>query len=88
MRKIYKYPFEINDKITIPLPRQWHKVMHAGLDPNGQACLWVMIHEEDWDDTKDVDFHIYGTGHDIRLPVGNYINTFMQGQFIWHVFNC
>jgi len=86
MRKIYKYPFILNGKLKISLPRQWHKIMHVGLDPNGQTCIWVMIHPEDLDDMVDVDFRIYGTGHDVESTVLNHIGTFVDSPCVWHMF--
>jgi len=50
-------------------------------------CIWVLV-----DPTEPImveRFEIYGTGHEIHFDTGTnreYIGTFQDGSFVWHLF--
>lgn len=83
MRTIYKYEFEINDRFSLILPNKFH-ILKFGTDPNGRPCLWAWI---DTEMTKNQrNFRCYGTGHEIDSSPSDYVDTFNQGPFVWHIF--
>lgn len=82
MRKIYKYPFEIKDKIEIEMPA-CSMVVHVGLDPQGQPCVWANV-EPEAQTIKQI-FYVRGTGHDLGDASGH-LGSFVQGDFVWHLF--
>lgn len=85
MKKIFKYPIEINDEVSIGLP-EGAEILSFQLQ-GGCPNLWVLV-----DENADVElrrFRVYGTGH--RVENGdklNYIGTIVghMGQFVWHLF--
>lgn len=78
-RTIYKYSLE-QRRHRIPA---LHKVIHAGVDPVGELCVWV---EVDASTTEiDVSFFRVGTGH--VVPDGaEHIWSFNDGPFVWHIY--
>lgn len=84
MRTIYKYPIEITDLQKIEMPIG--EVLHAGLDPSGTPCIWAAVDTEC--DRISQEILIYGTGNTMPVyPSGRrHVGTFVQGQFVWHVF--
>ena len=83
MKTIYKYPFSIDDSFSIDIP-ETSKILRIALDPTNIPCVWVALDTSDKVVTKK--FIIKGTGHNIT-KVGEYITSFNQGCFVWHVFH-
>ncbi len=90
--KIYKYPFEIADKVTIIAPPICMFV-HWGRDPQGKLCVWAQVDPEginyaEQDPSNSVrghSFYIRGTGQE--TPAGRaWVHTFVDDAFVWHVF--
>ncbi len=80
---IWKYVFQINDKVEIEMPEG---AQFLSVHPQGnQLCLWAYVPVEG----KLVKRHllIRGTGHD-ATNVGRFIGTFQiwGGDFIFHAF--
>ena len=42
MKTIYKYQISIVPINVVELPRG-SKILHAGMDPNGQPCIWAAV---------------------------------------------
>lgn len=79
--KIFKYPFKIEDAPQVEIPCG-HRILHVGLDPGGQPCIWALVTPEA-SKTK-IQLRVVGTGHD--EPEGKFLNTIVQGPFVWHIF--
>lgn len=82
MRTIYKYPIKITgvQEIRLPLGR----VLHVGLDPTGQPCIWA---EVDTDCSPIVmPVYIVGTGNPMPEHPTDHIGSFVMGPFVWHVY--
>lgn len=83
MKRVYKYPFAIQDAPqAIETPGDG-TLMHVGLDPGGAPCVWLLVDPEAPPTTTYIV--ILGTGHaamDHWQPIG----SFNQGPFMWHVF--
>ena len=71
------------DSLTIEVPidaDEWH----VGMDPMGNPSVWVVLDPEA--DKVEHELTVFGTGQEI--PYGaNYVGTFFQGPFVWHVFD-
>lgn len=84
--KIYKYPLKNVDRQSIDMPKGGKilsfKVQHR------TPTLWVLVDPSA--ETESRNFVIYGTGHEINLPLEliTYIGSIQQcgGEFIWHLF--
>lgn len=83
MRAIFKYPIQITDYQVIQIP-EWSKILHVGLDPNGVPCVWArvittnkLINQEIW---------IFGTGNPVDDEWKDHQGTFIQNNFVWHVY--
>lgn len=85
MKTIYKYPVDIYPRSEIELPES-ACVLSVDLDPTGLPCLWCSLDTYD-KRKKTVHIFVIGTGHAIPPEAINYINTFRQGPFIWHIYS-
>ena len=85
MLTVWKYEIPLNDEFSLGIPTG-AKVLTAMLDPRGFSCLWCQVDTEK--PTEKRRFRMAGTGH----PLGHtsdklvYISSFVQGYFVWHVF--
>jgi hypothetical protein len=85
MKTIYKYPFPIEDTFTLGLP-EGAQILKAACQ-GGQPCIWALV--TPGDPLQSEVFHIFGTGHPIHedlLDRVDFIDTFQQGPFVWHLF--
>ena len=62
MKKIYKYKFEVKDKIVIEMPVD-AEILTVQTQ-RGSPCMWALIDTEVTYSEKR-QFYIYGTGHKI-----------------------
>lgn len=83
MKTIYKYPIEITDEQEIQIPFG-ATVIHAGLDPQGTPCVWAMV--ETRNSPEPVSIFVVGTGNSLPFVPESHVGSFVQGQFVWHVF--
>ncbi len=85
MKTIWKYPFKVDDRFTLEIPAR-SEVIHVGLDPEGNRCLWILLDPEDVKYTAT--FYIFGTGHNVdsRFQGSRHVGSFIEGPFVWHVF--
>ena len=81
--KIYKYAIELGVQ-TVRVP-QGAKFISAGLDGLGAAVVWALV-----DDRTNVsegrDVLLTGTGSAFDVGCLEFVGTFVQGPFVWHVF--
>jgi len=86
MTKVYKYEFEraLNEYGTLKLKLPAFAKILSVQDQNGTACMWMMVNTAH-DQIQIRTFHFIGTGQDVD-PEWNYITTFQQAAFVWHLF--
>lgn len=81
MKEIWKFPIEMGaNKIEMP---NGAVVLTVQLQ-NDIPCLWAIVNPEEASNTRV--FHIHGTGHPLEVAPRDYVGTFQQGPFVWHVF--
>jgi hypothetical protein len=83
--KIYKYPIDTCLQVqTINLP--WNSILlHVGLDPTGRPCIWAQV-DVDNPKKKELQVQVVGTGWDTPNNDWDYLGTFLQGDFVWHIY--
>lgn len=71
-------------QFSIPEPGT---IVHVGLDPSGVACLWAIVRPSapppEW---KLRTFLIVPTGAPGFVDGLDYVGTFFEGPFVWHLF--
>jgi hypothetical protein len=86
MMKIYKYPLEIKDTVTVKMPR-CAKVLTVQVQ-RGVPCIWAAVDPlQPYLDRRV--FRIVGTGQSfMRESVNRYVGTFQMfgGDLVYHVF--
>lgn len=86
MKKIYKYPIEIQDEQVVLLPTG-AKILTVQTQ-GGKAFLWAMVNPTMPNDMA-VTIRIFGTGHTIQdADRLEYIGTIQMcgGALVFHVF--
>lgn len=86
MKKIYKYPIEIQDEQVVLLPTG-AKILTVQTK-SGKAFLWAMVNPTMPNDMA-VTIRIFGTGHTIQdADRLEYIGTIQMcgGALVFHVF--
>jgi hypothetical protein len=63
---------------------QGSEILHFGMDPAGQLCVWAMV--ESTGVGYDRHLQIVGTGAEVPGGPVKYIGTSTQGPFVWHLF--
>lgn len=83
MSEVWKYPLEIKDAQTIPMPTDADLLFVA--IQHEQLCLWARVIPTS--ETVSREILIRGTGHPIwQQPyIGSVVTT--GGTFVWHVFD-
>lgn len=85
MSKIYKYPIEIIDHQQITVMAKLRQIIHVGLDPNEQPCIWAVI-DSGYKSVNVIDVYVVGTGNPIPDASVSHLGSFNQGPFVWHVY--
>lgn len=88
MTTIWKHQFRITDEQTLQLPYGTKKVLHVGLDPNSNPCIWC---ETDLDKnnhlvSRPLTLFVVGTGNPVPEEAICYLGSFVQDFFVWHVY--
>ena len=83
MQVVYKYPISISDAVTLKLPRG-ARIVHLGMDANNVPCVWALVDRYAGVSTPR-EFCISGTGA-VVSDNKEYIGTFFDMPFVWHVF--
>ena len=80
MKTVFKYELQGKDVILkLPLGA---KILNVQLQ-NDRPVLWALVNPEN--ELVDRSICIVGTGWDVEDNM-EYINTYMEGYFVWHVF--
>lgn len=84
MKSIWKYQLTIAREQTIRPPKG-AKIIHTGLDPTGELCLWAEVdtHEEG---SEPLLIRIYGTGHMLYEVGQRHLGSVVIGDYVWHVY--
>lgn len=84
MKNILKYPFEINDTVTIRMPggAKVLSIQYQGNIPT----IWAMV--DTYNREAHREFFVFGTGHDIPSATTiTYLATIQDPNgFVWHIF--
>lgn len=82
---VWKFPLVIADVSVIEIPSDY-RFIHVGLDPSGDPCVWAIVDTES--PKKSKPLYIAGTGHKLKTfqHANSHIGSFVQGGFVWHVF--
>ena len=87
-RTIWKFPMNrllasarSDEIIDLPIGA---KILHVDLQ-NGIPCFWVEVDPEQ-PKKEDRHFSLVGTGFPYNPAGVDYIGTFQQPPFVWHVF--
>ena len=80
---IFKYKVGCYEKTTIHLPPKF-RWLHAGLDPQGDMCVWAavpFVH-----DVYPVEVVVKPTGPHVLNGDEIHIGTVKDGELMWHIF--
>ena len=94
MKTIHKYPIEIASSFAIKSLPEYAPIIRVGLDPVGVPCIWAEVFSE-WVDAiakyeteksgrKIRHFGVTGTGRE--CPNGEHVGSWVQDQFVWHLY--
>lgn len=79
---IYKYQFEIKDRVSIEMPKE-AQILSVQIQ-HDIPCLWALINPKN--QVHKYNYRIFGTGNPFDLVGAKHISTFQQGIFVWHMF--
>lgn len=80
MKVIWKYDIS-GERIQVPV---WSKVLCVQLQ-NGIPQIWMLV-DEDEKEFETRTFVIIGTGQSFNNKDMNYISTYQEFTYVWHVF--
>jgi hypothetical protein len=84
MKTIWKFTLALTDSQRIEMPED-AEILTVQLQ--GETIqLWAVVDPGKADNTEMRTFEIHGTGNPIGDGVREYITTFQQPPFVWHVF--
>lgn len=82
MKIIYKYEIDLRGNTFLPEEAEILKIAPQG----GDLYLWALVSPSETP-TRDVSYHIYGTGQGIHDEDLTYVDTvFMDTGIVWHIF--
>lgn len=85
MKRIYKYNLTSPGNTTLLMPTGAQVLKVA--EQHGSICLWAMV--DPGASEQERLFTMIGTGWDLEDEFADkleYIDTYMSGPFVWHVF--
>lgn len=86
MREIWKFPFELQEFFTIPMPENT-EILTVQMQKN-VPCIWAFVVPGIAKEKRN--FRLLGTGHKVALNECNsgYIGTIQTHDetFVWHLF--
>lgn len=85
MKRVYKYPLEVNDEVSVYMPKG-ARVLSVQVQ-DGRPCLWAECNPDGESVLRT--FLIRGTGHPIDDEIEKeYIGTIQmcEGLIVFHVF--
>jgi hypothetical protein len=87
MQVIYKYPIKMRPGHNYLKLNKGYKILKLDYDPNKILCIWALVDNE-IEEKKEVDITLVGTGWplDINPEVATYIDSVVDGPYVWHAF--
>lgn len=82
MRTIYRYPLRVTDVQTITGPGLGRVV--AVDNRRGELEVWAEVDTHDVEMTRSVI--IVGTGNPIPPGAGRHVGHYIDGPFVWHIY--
>lgn len=83
MAVIYKYPIpRVSEPFELKI-KGFCEVVNAGVDGNGQPCIWALVTPDNLEETWK--FRIVATGESFDTSQWSHLKTFMQGPLVWHL---
>jgi hypothetical protein len=86
MKSIWKFPFIVNDHVSIMMPAG-AEVLHVGLQ-NDSPTVWALVDTDA--PATEYQFSVFGTGHrvDFEMRASRHIGTFQMvgGLLVFHMF--
>lgn len=88
MNTVWKYALDTQaEDVEVDMKKNC-KVLSAGLDPQGQLCVWTEVHKDEANERRR--FFIVGTGRDVPVGATRFIGTVSMAPvglpFIWHIY--
>lgn len=85
MKKVFKYPFSVQDIIELDLPVA-AEILHCDMQPGSGFAAWCLV--DPTAPTAKRRIKMAGTGHPIGEHVKRFINTIMMenGRLVFHFF--
>jgi hypothetical protein len=84
MKTIWKFTLALTDSQRIEMPEET-EILTVQLQ--GETIqLWAVVDLHEPAKTEMRTFEIHGTGNPISDGMREYIGTFQQPPFVWHVF--
>jgi len=84
MQTIFTYPIDIDETVTLPLPRENATVQGIVLNGDSPALVVLVTGEPDWTDARQTTFRILASGR--PAPDGfEYVASFFVRQPL-HIF--
>ena len=82
MKTIYKYPFRIDDSVSVTLP-VGAQILSIQ-EQNGVPCIWAVVDPEAPFEKRR--FYVRGTGHPMPDPPWHFLATVQFGPLVFHFF--
>ncbi len=85
MKTIHKFTLEVTDNQFVKMPKG-AKVLAVQMQ-NDIPCIWAEVNTDN--EIVSRCFEIFGTGNPIHEDMGvqrEYIGTFQQRTFVWHLY--
>jgi hypothetical protein len=79
MKQIYKY--KVMGAIEMPKGAEILKLM---VQDSFNVCIWAKVDPEM--EIESRRFEVIGTGHPFNDTNKQYIGTYQDGPFVWHIF--
>lgn len=92
MATIWKFPFNVSDYFTVPMP-DGAQILHVEAQQfssaaDGSPAIWALVDPDA--PVVERDFCVFGTGHKVRPPgpdmTVSHVATWLHGPFVWHLF--
>jgi hypothetical protein len=79
MKQIWKYQVEN----LIEMPKE-AEILTVKVQDSFNVCIWAKVDPEK--ETEIRAFEVIGTGHPFDDTNKEYIGTYLDGPFVWHLF--
>ena len=84
MKTIWKYPAIINDTIRFEMQEN-AEILKVAITKPRYLAIWALV--DPWATLEPRYIRVIGTGISIRgLHSLDYIDTVIDGPFVWHIF--